>query len=139
MLMAALSRSAQQQQWGALQSALTEFVAKSDLFEGIEIVDKGRTEGDPFQVGVKSGKRTFNLIDVGYGVSQALPILVDILQRSHFQSFLLQQPEVHLHPKAQAPTESWACFNGRVSACGIHRPADPAGSDLRWQDSPSIS
>jgi hypothetical protein len=71
MLMAALSRSAQQQQWGALQSALTEFVAKSDLFEGIEIVDKGRTEGDPFQVGVKSGKRTFNLIDVGYGVSQA--------------------------------------------------------------------
>jgi len=108
MLLATFSRSAQQQHWAALQSALTEFGAKSGLFERIEIVNKGKTEGDPFQVGVKSGGRTFNLIDVGYGVSQALPILVDTLHRAHnFQSFLLQQPEVHLHPKAQAELGSF--------------------------------
>jgi len=41
------------------------------------------------------------LIDVGYGVSQALPIIVDILQ-STSGLFLIQQPEVHLHPQAQA-------------------------------------
>ncbi|MGO4881934.1 MAG: AAA family ATPase [Bryobacteraceae bacterium] len=108
MLLAAFSRSAQQQHWAALQAALTEFGASSGLFEKIEIINKGRTEGDPFQIGVKSGGRTFNLIDVGYGVSQALPILVDILHRTHnFQSFLLQQPEVHLHPKAQAELGSF--------------------------------
>jgi hypothetical protein len=108
MLLAALSRSAQQQQWTALQSALAEFGSRSGLFEEIEIVNKGKEESDPFQVGVKSGGRTFNLIDVGYGVSQALPILVDTLQRpSAFETFLLQQPEVHLHPRAQAELGSF--------------------------------
>jgi hypothetical protein len=111
MHLAALSRSAKQQEWAELKSALREFGAKSGLFQEIDIVDKGRTEGDPFQVGVKSGGRAFNLIDVGYGVSQALPILVDALQQGQgfpgFPSFLLQQPEVHLHPKAQAELGSF--------------------------------
>ncbi len=108
MLLAALSRSAQQLHWTALQAALAEFGSKSGLFERIEIINKGRTEGDPFQVGVRSGGRTFNLIDVGYGVSQALPILVDTLELAPgFQSFLLQQPEVHLHPQAQAELGSF--------------------------------
>jgi predicted ATPase len=41
-------------------------------------------------------------------VSQVLPILVDTLQRAGpFETFLLQQPEVHLHPKAQAELGSF--------------------------------
>ncbi len=57
---------------------------------------------DPFQLQVKARSRIpANIMDVGYGVSQSLPILVDI--HSHTDSiFLLQQPEVHLHPRAQA-------------------------------------
>ncbi|SPF35082.1 conserved hypothetical protein [Candidatus Sulfopaludibacter sp. SbA4] len=38
-------------------------------------------------------------------MSQALPILVDTLQRH--ETFLLQQPEVHLHPRAQAEMGSF--------------------------------
>ena len=46
-------------------------------------------------------------MDIGYGVSQILPILVDIFdQSSHPQNLLLQQPEVHLHPRAQAELSS---------------------------------
>ena len=61
---------------------------------------------DPFQLQVKvrAGSRA-NIMDVGYGVSQSLPILVDV----HNQTgciFLLQQPEVHLHPRAQAELAS---------------------------------
>ena len=108
MLLALLSRTAQKGQWKTLQSALNEFGSKSGLFEKIEVVDKGKKESDPFQVGVKTGGPTFNLIDVGYGVSQALPILVDTLQQGDgVQSFLIQQPEVHLHPKAQAELGSF--------------------------------
>ena len=57
---------------------------------------------DPFQLQVRAKSGTpANIMDVGYGVSQSLPILVDI--HSHRDSlFLLQQPEVHLHPRAQA-------------------------------------
>ena len=57
-----------------------------------------------------------NIIDVGYGVSQILPILVHIFnrpisrqpiyRREEIRFFLLQQPEVHLHPKAQAELSS---------------------------------
>jgi predicted ATPase len=35
-------------------------------------------------------------------VSQILPILFDSLEAPPGQTFLLQQPEVHLHPRAQA-------------------------------------
>jgi AAA domain, putative AbiEii toxin, Type IV TA system len=108
MTLATLSRSAATLQWTRLRSVLSDFGSKSGLFEDIEIVNKGKKESDPFQVGVKSGGSAFNLIDVGYGVSQALPILVDVLQRpAPFELFLIQQPEVHLHPRAQAELGSF--------------------------------
>jgi predicted ATPase len=91
-----------------LKSALKEFGSRSGLFEQIEVIRKGNKESDPFQIGVKSGGPTFNLVDVGYGVSQVLPILVDTLERSTGDEvFLLQQPEVHLHPRAQAELGSF--------------------------------
>jgi hypothetical protein len=108
MLLAALSHSGTKGQWATVSSALEEFGSKSNLFEEIEVIRKGKKESDPFQIGVKSGGPTFNLVDVGYGVSQALPILVDTLQRaSTDEVFLLQQPEVHLHPRAQAELGSF--------------------------------
>jgi hypothetical protein len=107
-LLAMLSRSTTTEQWKGLEASLNDFGSKSGLFEEIEIISKGEKESDPFQVGVKSGGRVFNLIDVGYGVSQALPILVDVLRRpSAFELFLIQQPEVHLHPRAQAELGSF--------------------------------
>ncbi|NQT39224.1 MAG: DUF3696 domain-containing protein, partial [Planctomycetes bacterium] len=57
----------------------------------------------PFQVKLNfGGQPDFNLTDVGYGVSQALPIVVDIIRAEKGSTFLIQQPEVHLHPRAQA-------------------------------------
>jgi AAA domain, putative AbiEii toxin, Type IV TA system len=108
MLLALLARSVAKRERTALRAALDEFGANSGLYEHIEIVRKGEKESDPFQIGVKSGGPIFNLVDVGYGVSQALPILVDTLQRrSSDEVFLLQQPEVHLHPRAQAEVGSF--------------------------------
>lgn len=108
MLLARLSHSPAEKQWATMKSALEEFGSSSGLFEQIEVIRKGKKESDPFQIGVKSGGPTFNLVDVGYGVSQALPILVDTLQRSaDNEVLLLQQPEVHLHPRAQAELGSF--------------------------------
>ena len=42
-----------------------------------------------------------NIVDVGFGVSQALPIIVQGLYLSKDQSLLLEQPEIHLHPEMQ--------------------------------------
>ncbi|NOR49159.1 MAG: DUF3696 domain-containing protein [Methanosarcinaceae archaeon] len=41
------------------------------------------------------------LADVGFGVSQILPILVEGLRIKPYQTLILEQPEIHLHPKLQ--------------------------------------
>lgn len=42
-----------------------------------------------------------NIVDVGFGVSQVLPIIVQGLNLTQEQLLLLEQPEIHLHPKMQ--------------------------------------
>ena len=42
-----------------------------------------------------------NLVDVGFGISQSLPILAEGIIMSSNQTLILEQPEIHLHPKMQ--------------------------------------
>jgi predicted ATPase len=42
-----------------------------------------------------------NIADVGFGVSQTLPVLVALLAAEPGQLVYLEQPEIHLHPRAQ--------------------------------------
>ncbi|MGE0544826.1 MAG: AAA family ATPase [Dehalococcoidia bacterium] len=80
---------------------VAEFGKESGLFSDIYVHDLGKGS-DPFQIFVKSSGPRRNIIDVGYGVSQILPILVEVATRPRGSIFLIQQPEVHLHPRAQA-------------------------------------
>jgi len=43
-----------------------------------------------------------NLADIGFGVSQVLPVLIECLFSESGATVLVQQPELHLHPAAQA-------------------------------------
>ena len=88
--------------WGRLRSQVVDFGTQSGLLRELNVRRKGKKGGDPFQIQVKVAGQKFNLIDVGYGVSQVLPILVDCALASDGTTFLVQQPEVHLHPRAQA-------------------------------------
>ncbi len=101
------------EEWETLKAKLVEFGKRSGLFQNIEVRNFGGSMGNPFQLKVKVRGPNSNIIDVGYGVSQILPILVHILDPpiSHpslmkIAFFLLQQPEVHLHPRAQAELSS---------------------------------
>lgn len=42
-----------------------------------------------------------SIADVGFGVSQVLPVLVALLAAEPGQLVYLEQPEIHLHPRAQ--------------------------------------
>jgi hypothetical protein len=90
-----------------LRNAIDAFGQASGLFTDIDIRRIGRKEGDPFQLKVKIAGSGINLVDVGYGVSQVLPIIVDAIREPPGSTFLLQQPEVHLHPRAQAELGSF--------------------------------
>lgn len=100
-------KSSQQEQWNELQERLVQFGKSSGLFKNIEVKKHGKSMSDPFQIQIKVRGPRSNIMDVGYGVSQILPILVRIFNdRENTQFFLLQQPEVHLHPKGQAELAS---------------------------------
>lgn len=94
-------------EWSRIARAVESFGQQSGLFGGVEIRRLGKLESDPFQIQVQIGTNAINLLDVGYGVSQVLPIVVDCLRGESGGTFLLQQPEVHLHPKAQAELGSF--------------------------------
>jgi len=49
----------------------------------------------------RSKKDMVNIADVGFGVSQTLPVLVALLVAEPGQLVYLEQPEIHLHPRAQ--------------------------------------
>ena len=105
-----------QDRWQRLKKALEDFGREAGLFDEIYIRHLGKRDSDsePFQVQVrKSGRRLKgprrNLIDVGYGVSQVLPVITELFQTDAPRMFLLQQPEVHLHPSAQAALGSLFC------------------------------
>jgi hypothetical protein len=100
-------RAGDPERWAKLMDDLSEFGHGSGLFQKFDIKRLGRGESDPFQVIFKTSGPASNLIDVGYGVSQTLPLLVDILLETEGTLFLVQQPEVHLHPRAQAEIGSY--------------------------------
>lgn len=115
MLMMRLDKT-DEHHWNLMRNRLIEFGNKCGLFSDIAIKHLGEQMNDPFQlhIEVRSGA-TANILDVGYGVSQILPILIDVLAAEEGVSqhskrgctFALQQPEVHLHPRAQAELASF--------------------------------
>ena len=42
-----------------------------------------------------------NIADVGFGISQTLPVVVALLTAGPGQIVFIEQPEIHLHPRAQ--------------------------------------
>jgi len=81
---------------------LEQFGNQSGLFETIDIKKYGRESIAPFQLNVVLSNIPLAIVNVGYGVSQALPVVVELFARASGSQFAIQQPEVHLHPKAQA-------------------------------------
>jgi hypothetical protein len=90
------------ERWKQIKTALTRFGEATGLFVDVAVKRLGSQISNPFQLKFKVSGPPDNLIDVGYGISQVLPILVEVLVSEERQFFLLQQPEVHLHPRAQA-------------------------------------
>lgn len=101
--------------WKKFYEKLVEFGRASELFDDIDIEEYGESIGGPFQIRFQIKGVQSNIRDTGYGISQALPILGHLFLSPSNSRFLLQQPEVHLHPKAQAALSSVFIENIKVS------------------------
>lgn len=88
---------------------MNRFGVSSGLYSELVVRNLGQKGSDPFQIEVRQlhGGPRRNLVDVGYGVSQAIPIRADAESTDPGTTLLIQQPEVHLHPRAQAAMGSF--------------------------------
>jgi hypothetical protein len=86
-----------------LHEALSFWINHLKLAESLDIKDIAKRL-NLFEVDVTGAGRgtKANLADVGFGVSQVLPVLVQGLLMRQGGIYLVQQPEIHLHPDAQA-------------------------------------
>ncbi|KAF5038651.1 AAA ATPase domain protein [anaerobic digester metagenome] len=92
---------------------LNQFGRESNLYDEIIIKNYGTKTASPFEIVIRYDNTEIKLPNVGYGVSQCLPLIVEILSSKNY-CFSIQQPEVHLHPKAQAAFGSFL-FNAAIN------------------------
>ena len=80
------------------------------MFSDLKLETYGQKADAPFSFRVHAQGVDANVADVGYGISQLIPFLgrvVDASLEKDPKHFLFQQPEDHLHPRAQAEFASF--------------------------------
>ena len=67
-------------------------------------IDPKKVEQTLFKIMVKLpvGDKAVTLQDVGFGISQILPVYVESLRMEVGNTLILEQPEIHLHPSMQS-------------------------------------
>ncbi len=86
-----------------LEQIVAESLKRMGLIEGFDVkpISEQRQEYE-VKVCTKGSKDWVDLPDVGFGVSQVLPVLVQCFYASPGSIILMEQPEIHLHPSAQS-------------------------------------
>jgi hypothetical protein len=79
--------------WLKQMGIIDEFVVE-EIASGTDLYE--------LKVTVSGGSTTVSVTDVGFGVSQVLPVLVQVFYAPVGTPVILEQPEIHLHPAAQS-------------------------------------
>lgn len=85
--------------YATLETGIAEWLE----FMGIEGLELDNHE-ELFSLRVNSSsssKKKVNVCDIGFGFSQVFPIILEGLRMPINNTLLLEQPEIHLHPKMQ--------------------------------------
>lgn len=81
---------------------ISESLKKMGLIEEYKIEKIGDRQEYEVKVRIKGADRFVGLPDVGFGVSQVLPVIVQLFYAPDNSVIFIEQPEIHLHPNAQA-------------------------------------
>ncbi|HEX6899660.1 MAG TPA: DUF3696 domain-containing protein [Thermoanaerobaculia bacterium] len=86
-----------------VEQRVAEWLKKLGLIDSFQVrpITQG---GRLFQVWVRRDPKAAEVLitDVGFGVSQILPVITLCYYAPEGSTLLLEQPEIHLHPKVQA-------------------------------------
>jgi len=85
------------------QRLIAEELTKMGLIERFQVnaISSQRQEYE-VKVSIKGSEDWVDLPDVGFGVSQVLPVLAQGFYAPRNSIIIMEQPEIHLHPSAQA-------------------------------------
>ena len=83
-----------------LEAAVVDWLQYLGVADSVKSQDQGKL-GHELKVGLSNSDSVYDLIHVGVGVSQVLPILVMCLLADTDSTLVFEQPELHLHPKVQ--------------------------------------
>jgi len=84
-----------------LQEDVANWLKKLELVDALNVKATDAKERF-YEVAVEIGGIESALVDVGFGVSQVLPVVAMLLSAPAGSTVLLEQPELHLHPKSQS-------------------------------------
>lgn len=86
-----------------LQVLVAEWLRTLRVIENFAVtpIGAGRDEYE-VRVTTPGGSREVLLTDVGFGVSQVLPVIVEAFYSAPGSTVVVEQPEIHLHPSVQA-------------------------------------
>lgn len=86
-----------------LQSAVSFWLQHLKLAQKVSVESLAKNISlFQMNLGEVGGIPQANVADVGYGISQILPVIVQGLLMRRGGVYMVQQPELHLHPDAQA-------------------------------------
>ena len=86
-----------------LDEHVPKWLQSLGLIDSYRLAPVPRTERDyEFLATVHKGGPEVRLTDVGFGVSQVLPVLILCYYAPEGSILILEQPEAHLHPKVQS-------------------------------------
>ena len=85
------------------KAIIAEKLKEMGLIDGFEVNPISEShQSYEVKVRTKGSNDMVDLPDVGFGVSQVLPVLVQLFYAPAKSIIIMEQPEIHLHPKAQA-------------------------------------
>jgi len=86
-----------------IEQRISEWMQKMALIYSFELKSIAENRKD-YELRIKKSENSSEVLitDVGFGVSQILPVLVLCYYAPENSTIILEQPEIHLHPSVQA-------------------------------------
>ena len=88
----------------SIEERISTWLQKMELAHSFQLVPSGNLDDNNYEVRFQRspGSAEVTVVDMGHGVSDLFPLLVHSCYVPEGSTLILEQPGIHLHPKAQA-------------------------------------